>query len=201
MANVKKRLFGVDVSHWQTITECKAVFPSCDFVILKATEGATYKDKTLQSRYDLAQKCGVELFGIYHFYSSFKTPEQNAENFLDTARKYLGNNNMMLICDIEQRHAEVPHIFDTDIITFCEIVEKETGIKPLIYTNSYNVRKMQKCLEKDYGLWVAHYGKQKPNTYMYGNMWALWQYTSKPIDKNYFNGNKKQFLAYCTPKC
>lgn len=192
-----KCLEGVDVSKWQSLAECKRVFPSCDFVILKATEGQSLKDETLDDKMKLAKQCGVELFGLYHFYNSRKTAKQNADNFIETAKNYLGNNDTLLVCDIEQKHAEVLHIFDTEIIEFCNIVFEETGIKPLIYTNSYNVRKMQKCLDNDFGLWVAHYGKTKPNTYMYGNMWAIWQYTNRPLDKNYFNGNKKQYLAYC----
>lgn len=194
----KKYLNGVDVSHWQSDADCKREFPSCDFVIFKATEGKTYKDKTLARKMQIAKDCGVKLFGLYHFYNSKKTATENASNFLETATKYLGNNDTLLVCDIEGQHAQNVDIFYTDIVEFCDIVFEETGIKPLVYTSASNVCKMSKLLEKDYGLWVAHYTKQsKPRTSIYGNMWALWQYTGSPIDRNYFNGTKKQFLAYC----
>lgn len=193
----KKPLYGVDFSHWQTESDCYSHFPSADFVILKITEGETMTDRKFNKYYEIAKSCGVKLFGAYHFYNSLKSPEQNAKNYLNAIKKYLGNDNMLLAVDIEGKHAQKAGIWD-NILAWCNIVEEETGIKPLVYTNADNVQYMQKLFDNDNGLWVAHYtNKSAPRTYMYGNMWAIWQFTDRPLDLDIFNGNENQFKKYC----
>ena len=57
---------------------------------------------------------------------------------------------------------------------------------------------MENIYNANYGLWVAHWNKiiKKPFTGVYP-FHAIWQYTNKPIDLDYFNGNVKQWNAYC----
>ena len=81
---------------------------------------------------------------------------------------------------------------------WCNEVEKVYGKKPLIYCSSWYTKKLRPLLDNNNGLWVAHYtSAKKPTVYTY-HVWAMWQYSSDPYDKDIFNGTKKQFRAYCS---
>lgn len=184
-------LKGYDVSHWNS------TFPVGDFLICKASEGETYHDRMFFKHIDKAKKQGVELFGAYHFARTNTDVTKNAINFV-RAIEYcveLGNN-MLLVLDVEGTDAVRSNTVEW-CLKWCKIVENLTGIKPLIYTSSSITKRFKKLADADYGLWVAHYTKNPKPTFYHWKFWALWQFTNKKTDTNYFNGSKEQYLKYC----
>lgn len=192
MMAAKTKLKGIDVSHhnkYQTID-----FNEYDFVIMKATEGKTYKDPMMDAYIKKLAK--DQLYGFYHF----ARPERNrakdeAANFCKTIGVY--GEEAMLVLDWEAQAVKQPIEWALD---WCNEVEKVYGKKPLIYCSSWYTKKLRLLLDNNIGLWVAHYNKkEKPTVYTYPT-WAMWQYTSEPFDKDIFNGTRKQFEAYCKRK-
>lgn len=188
---------GIDISHWQKnvpkLTEC-------DFVICKASEGATHTDVLFNKHLDECKKRNIAVVGAYHYAKTYNDPVADAYNFYTAIkdRSELGVN-MVLALDIEGED-----IRREGWLQWCEkwldTVYKYTSIRPLIYISASYCKYLQPILNKNYGLWVAHWGAIKPTTGVYP-IWAIWQYTNKlngaNLDGNYFNGGIDQLLKYC----
>ncbi len=191
-------LFGCDVSKWQAN---RVDFSKYDFVIMKASEGKTLKDKYLDAHYDRlhGSKDGKpdekKLYGFYHYaHPENNTPEEEAEFFLSLVGHHAGH--CLFVLDWEGKALKQPISWARK---WLDIVYKKTGVKPLIYVQGSYTKNLQIIKEGDYGLWVAHYNPKggKPTIGVY-DYWALWQYTSVPLDRDYFNGTAEQFKKYCS---
>lgn len=184
-------LKGFDVSHWNkkdTIDK----YSDHDFVIMKATEGKTFVDPDLNKHYEKAKWYGL-LRGYYHFARPDlgNSAEDEAKNYLLNVPEREGALHAL---DVEGMAVMMDNI-DTWSLRWLNYVEAHTGNKPLLYTSQSNLNKFKKVAENGNGLWVARYnvflGSIKP-----WKIWAIWQHTSTPLDKNKFNGNIHQFLKY-----
>ena len=186
----KTKLKGIDISHHNKYAIPD--FAKQDFVIMKATEGITYKDPMMDEY--IAMLKADQLYGFYHF----ARPERNrakaeAANFCNTIAAY--GEEAMLVLDWEAQAVTQPIEW---ALEWCKEVEKIYGKKPLIYCSSWYTKRIKLLLENNIGLWVAHYTKKdKPTIYTYPT-WAMWQYTSEPYDRDIFNGTAMQFRKYCT---
>lgn len=72
------------------------------------------------------------------------------------------------------------------------------GVKPIVYTGTEGLTRFGRAiLANDTGLWFARY-RAKLHKVMYAPypFWALWQYTSSPFDRDYFNGSRAQWDKY-----
>lgn len=189
-------LVGCDMSLWQDDTRVTADY---DFIIFKASEGASIGDPTFNSKLNRAKTVGVDLVGAYHYARTTNTPETDAENFLRRiqARPELGHN-MILALDIEGEDLN-----KSGSIAWCrkwlDIVYNATGIKPVVYISASYTKYCADLFAGDYGLWVAHWGVKNPKVDAW-TFWAFWQYEVRDnLDRDYFNGSKEQFLKYCKP--
>ena len=191
----------IDVSNWQRgeIDLSRLAKLGYDGVMMKATEGKTFKDKSLDYFYDQlhgrrdGKPDAEKLYGFYHYArpDNGNSPEEEAENFLDKVGHHVGY--AMYALDWEGKALDYPIEW---AIEWLDYVYKKTGVKPLLYVQGNQTPYLQKVLNRDYGLWVAHYRVKKPNTGVY-HFYAMWQYTDKPIDKNYFNGDETTWRKYC----
>lgn len=188
------KLIGCDVSHWQQNNRITADF---DFIICKASEGASCGDKTFYQKLDRCAAVGVDLVGAYHYARTTNTPETDAVNFLRRiqARPELGKN-MLLALDLEAEDLKRAGSI-TWARKWLDLVYAETGIKPLLYISASHTKDCQLIADGDYGLWVAHWGVKKPTVNAW-KFWAVWQYAVQDnLDRDYFAGTKEQYLKYC----
>lgn len=207
-------LKGIDISNWQSGLNLSRI--NCDFVILKATEGANFVDRSFQRFYTEARRLEKKS-GIYHFARPGKNaPEKEAEAFLAVSRPYVGE--AILILDWEA----YPLGDTTWAKTWLEYVYQKTGVKPMIYmsesvANSYN---WSAIANQNYGLWVAKYRDNKIdyNYDMSGAgsaprvkwwpVYAMWQWTSTGrldgyggnLDCDIFYGDGRAWDAYAGKK-
>lgn len=166
-----------------------------DFVIMKASEGNGWKDKLLESHFNNLNP--NQVYGFYHYARPDlgNTPEAEAEWFIECIRKYLGSCVMAL--DWEQESLN----YSPDwALRFLEHVYKLTNVRPLLYiqASEENSGKYNKIRDKNYGLWIAHWGVESPSVKHWA-FWAIWQYQGSPLDSNYFNGTKENLKKYGTP--
>ena len=158
--------------------------------MMKATEGKSFEDPMMETYVKALSP--NKLYGFYHFARpEINDPVSEAKNFCSTIGIY-GYDAMLALdweakatkCDIEWA------------IEWLKEVEKKYRKKPLFYCSSFYTKKIQKVLENNNGLWVAHYTKaDKPKVYTYP-LYTMWQYTSEPYDKDYFNGGVAQWHKY-----
>ena len=179
-------LYGVDISNFQPVSPTK--YAGYAFVIVKATEGVTFNDKSFQRHIGNAMQAG-QLVGAYHYARpEYNTAAAEARHFLEVFRPYIGKAVPAL--DWEQKALRYPVKW---ALEWLRIVEAEAGCKPLFY-----VQQSQACMSKyriisdaGYPLWLAQYAKSHGAT-----VWdkvTIWQYTSNPLDKNVFYGDRQDW--------
>ena len=187
-------LKGIDISNHQRGLDLSKI--DCDFVIIKATEGKSYVDKSCDGFFQQALSLGKKL-GVYHFANnSDNTAQQEADWFINNTRGYIGK--AIPVLDWED------DVTDNVLwaLEWLQRVEQAYGCKPLIYMSESVVNRYDwsPVANANYGIWVAKYRDNLPD-YNYdmskaGNMpsikyWstmALWQWTSTGR-LNGWNGN------------
>lgn len=147
------------------------------YVIFKASEGNTMKDKQFKSYWKDAGKAGVRR-GAYHFYRSSKDPRTQARNFIKATGK-LKESDLPPILDIETTHKGYSRkALNENALIWLQTVEKHYGRKPIVYSSdSFISNILSDRIKQTYPLWVARYHDKEPEN---GN-WYMWQFTDKAV--------------------
>lgn len=183
-------LNGIDISNHQNPKNIN--YNQYDFYMIKASEGRTLKDSRLDAHYNRVA-AAHKLYGFYHY----AHPENNdmtaeAKRFLNLVGHHAGR--ALYALDWEGR--ALKYGADKALI-WLNYVYAKTGVRPLFYTSASNTGRYAKIYQKNYGLWVAHYGVSRPKVRGW-KAWAMWQYSdSGNLDKDYFNGDRRTWQAYC----
>ena len=187
-------MLGIDISHWNLGVDLSS--KDIDFVIAKATEGVTLKDRCFRE-YMEKSIANDKLIGMYHF-MSLKNPIEQAKNFLDTIDKYIGQG--ILVLDYEWKCGNMLG-GSYGALQFLEYVKEQCGVKPLIYINKHYLQTYDwnDVAKGDYGLWLADYTTayttlddrvKKSKNISPWNVQAIRQYTSK----GFINGDTTRFI-------
>ena len=189
-------LKGIDVSSWQENMN----FNPYDFVIIKASEGNNWVDPGLNRHFNnlAGNESGKPLndknYGFYHYARPElgETPETEAEWFVSLVGHHA--NHAIFALDWEGNSLKYSPEW---ALRWLDRVYELTKVKPLIYLQASEAMlgKYKIISDKDYGLWVAHWGTEKP---AFGNwsVYALHQYDNTPLDYNYFNGDSETWAKY-----
>lgn len=228
---VGDKVYGIDVSHYQGdinwdnlalfCTDSGRVYrfaPRDDndrrfmqpvlFAYMKATEGATMKDETFDIRMAEADRHGIAK-GAYHFLHLLSPVEDQVKNFLEAVKWNPGDMPPALDIEVDKEiKAHGAAKLRDYTFTWLEMVEKEMGVRPVIYTRE-NIR--DNYLAKDprfdkYKCWIARYHPDGPVK----EEWDIWQLTQTgrvngykgAIDINLYNGDYaafREFLDSLTP--
>lgn len=165
---------GIDVSrHQKTIDWKKVAADNVQFVYIKATEGATYRDPMYKKNIEGAQKEGI-LVGAYHYFRMTSTPEEQFENFKSALKDY--ELDLVPMIDVETSDNKSVKDLQKNLDKFIALVKAEYGVPPMIYgtQRSYNTY----CAPKynNYHLYIGRYGKNSPEIIGKGT-YTIWQYT------------------------
>lgn len=196
-------LNGIDISHHNIdqIRRGTLTISAPDFVIMKATEGKTYRDPRM-AEYLQLMDLDRQGLGFYHYARpETNNPVAEARNFIDSVGTFAGR--AMFALDVEGKSFQLEKApLSGWVLTWLKTVEEETGVKPLVYTGTEGLMKIGTAiLANDTGLWFARYrNKLLKEMYAPYPFWAIWQFTSKPWDCDKFNGNRKQWDAYCAKR-
>lgn len=195
-------MYGIDISHYQGNIDLSK--GKIDFVIMKATEGITLKDKSFHKFCVQSTELGL-LKGCYHFArpdlrGTVSGMEQEAKWFVKVVIEEGMLNNSLLILDWESGHLTNEKL----ATAWVNRVEELTNITPIFYASSsvlskiYNWEIFYRC-----PIWVAKCPTIKPlqagtpykeELYIKNVFWTLWQYSSKGVFPG-FAGNVD--LDYC----
>jgi lysozyme len=193
---------GIDVSkyqsyiYWASVKKMKIDNVTIDFAFIKATEGAYSVDAMYKRNWQLCKQNNITC-GAYHFFIATKDGKQQANHFIKNVTLVKGD--LPPVLDIEEN-------YDVDTKTFIKRIkdcltemEKQYGVKPIIYSyaNFYDTYLSQNFAA--YPIWIAHYTDDKlPNT---NSNWLFWQHSqegkvngiTEKVDFNVFNGNAAAF--------
>lgn len=172
---------GVDFSHYQSETTFNNVIKVYDFIIHKASEGKTLKDKTVIQRMTRLKSLK---HGYYHFaHPELNTVQAEVENFKNTIGSEYYEKGVLLALDWEGKALDCDFQWALD---FCNIVYTETGKHCIIYAQQSYVKRMYS--EYPYW-WVAHYtDSDKDGCKHIPFKEVMVQYVSKPYDMDFFTG-------------
>ena len=181
----------IDVSNHQDGLNLSSL--TADAFIFKLTEGNYFHDKSAPSFIKQAKALNKP-FGLYHFLDGQPIKEQ-AAFFLEAARPYIGE--ALFVLDYESYGKQGPKAAKE----FLEIIYHETKVRPLIYMNESDANEVDwsEVIEGNYGLWVAKYSSNLPNVPQWKE-YAMWQYTSYPLDTSHFYGDLLAWQKYATPE-
>ncbi|MBI6115968.1 glycoside hydrolase family 25 protein [Salegentibacter maritimus] len=190
----EEQVWGIDISHHQQQIDWKkfkALQP--DFVFLKATEGSTHRDSRYKEYKKKAEEQGA-IVGAYHFFSYTSSGKDQARNFLKFAG--LKKGDLPPVLDVEFTSG-MPNkkSVQRELLAFIQFVEKEVGVKPIIYCEcDYFDKYLKSELGDDYILWIADFWRKPRCKYQF------WQKTDKfkhpsfkgTIDYNVYNGSEEK---------
>ncbi|SPO25690.1 probable lysozyme [Ustilago trichophora] len=193
---------GFDISGYQPNPNySSAVANGAKFVIIKATEGTTFKSSSFSSQYNGATNAGL-MRGAYHFaHPDSSSGSAQAKFFLANGGGWTNDGRSLPgTIDLESvsgsstcyglsRSALVSWIQD-----FGNTYKAATGRYPMIYTSSgwWNQCVASSAFAADYPLWVANYGVSSPKIPTGFTYYSFWQYADSgtyPGDQDTWNGS------------
>lgn len=203
-------IYGVDISNnnydYLSAVDFLPLKNKDHFVLMKASEGATYKDRYLDLYYNILHGSSDgrpdphRLYGFYHYarpeYNN--TPLLEAYNFLRLVGHHTGH--ALFVLDVEGAAFNLSKSrLDKWVSEWCQIIIDQTGVKPLIYCSESKTGWFKTAAAMDCGLWCAKWGKDKPKNIKPWEIWALWQHdtTQGNLDCDVFNGDISAWFKYC----
>lgn len=196
-------LKGIDISNWQAGMNLSVSAKGLDFVIIKATEGLNFVDKSCDGFFQQARKLGLKI-GFYHFARNNDAAAE-ARFFRDNTKGY--------------EHLAIPILDWEDgqnvawVNRWVETYHALTGVWPWIYANPWRFN--QGKVNANCGRWVAGYpmngitninygvSNTLPGSYNVGGVCA-WQFSSSVrlpgwnggVDGNVFYGDRTAWDKY-----
>ncbi|MEP6928015.1 MAG: GH25 family lysozyme [Ginsengibacter sp.] len=198
-------IHGIDVSHYQRTVNWKEVKQMTDgdakigFAFIKATEGVGNVDDQFRRNWLKAEEQDI-CKGAYHFFVAGKSGKKQAGNFIEIVN--LKKGDLPPVLDIEQAYGISSIELKKEVAEWLLTIEKQYGIKPVIYTNiDFYKNYLQKDFE-DYPIWIAHY--LQPEKPRIERKWSFWQHNESgrvngiktPVDFNVFSGDSLDFRNF-----
>ena len=183
---------GIDISaHNGVVDFDKVASVGMDFVILKATEGATFKDKNFPTNYRKARKAGLKV-GAYHFFRFDVGGYMQALNLMHSIK---GRRlELPVVIDVEEwsnPRDHTTHDILTRLQTMINTLEAH-GYHVMLYSNKDGFEKFFSQQFAHYPLWLCSFtGAPEAGTM------RLWQFShvgrvsgvDGKVDINTFNGS------------
>lgn len=181
-------LHGVDLSHHNSAEVFDLCLKEEDFIILKATEGRTYRDPMFTYRQPRLVGGDVRR-GYYHYARpENNNPEEEVNNFLAT----IGSDarDALLILDWEGNALRKDFQWALD---WCNILrDKIKNARPILYASASTIRKYANLIqENDLSVWTAHYNYKCANGCVHDGsiVEIMTQYISLGVDRNIFHAD------------
>lgn len=175
---------------------------SIDFVMLKATEGTTFKDSRFHSNYLKARRAGIKAVGAYHFFRFDTDGEMQAINFLNSLQgKTL---DLPAVIDLEE-WSNPQNIATEDVVkrlrAMIECLQRN-GHNVMFYTNKDGYDRFLHGRFDEFPLWICSF--TDPPLGDDNDNWALWQYSHRgwteacnsEVDLSTFNGSREEWLNW-----
>ena len=176
--NTSTMVHGIDVSHYQGRINWDEVAkdPKVNYVYLKATEGVNYIDDTYNFNFQSCKRVGLKV-GSYLFFRPNLPAKAQFDLFVsqvDTKKQ-----DLLPLIDAEVIKGVSISVFQTRLLELCELLEKEYGKKPIIYTgrNFYNKHIYSNSRLRSYKFFIASYSFDEPELYG-GDDYQMWQYSA-----------------------
>lgn len=187
---------GIDISaHNGTVDFGSAAADDIRFVLIKATEGSSFKDPRFMTNYREARKSGLKV-GVYHFFRFDVDGKIQALNFINTIGRL--RIDMPVAIDIEEWAN--PGNIPTDLILerLDDLISHliDSGFNVMLYSNKNGHQRFLKDRNTKLPLWICSIPEAPADM-----DWLLWQYTHQgridgvngSVDINVYNGSTDEW--------
>lgn len=175
---VGSRAQGIDVSHHQGRINWDEVArdPQVTYVYLKATEGVAMTDDTYRYNFQECKRKGIKV-GSYIFFRPNLPARAQFDLFV--SRVETKKQDLLPMVDVEVIKGVSVDLLQARLLELCELLEKEYGKKPLIYTgkNFYNNYIHSNPRLRGYKYFIAAYSPIEP-TLTNNTDYVMWQYSA-----------------------
>lgn len=200
---------GIDISHyqdridWEKLRNASIGNAPVSFVFIKATEGEKLFDDNFNKNFANAKRNDL-IRGAYHFFVPGVDPRKQAAFYLNIAQ--LEPGDLPPVLDIEKKGNLTSEQLRRDVKIWLNLVEKEYGVKPILYTGYKFKMDYLNTPEFDaYPYWIAHYYVEQLK---YKGQWTFWQHTDCGkvsgikgfVDCNIFNGTLQDLMHLTLPE-
>jgi GH25 family lysozyme M1 (1,4-beta-N-acetylmuramidase) len=185
---------GVDVSDYQGNFDWASA--RVQFGYAQVSDGLDSVDWSFEGNWSRMKAAGV-LRGAYQFFEPDQDPTAQA-NMVVSKVGHLGEGDLPAMIDVEVTGGLSGSTIGTRVRTWLEVVEKGTGLRPIIYTGSYFWEDSVGTNLSSYPIWIAAYGPACPSLPADGwSNWTMWQYSDGggSLDHDVFNGSLAQLKA------
>lgn len=176
--NVDTYTHGIDVSHYQGRINWDEVAkePKVGYVYLKATEGTNITDDTYQRNFNECKRVGLKV-GSYLFFRPHLSPRAQFNLFVSTVDTK--KQDLLPLVDAEVIKGVSVSVFQARLLELCELLEREYGKKPVIYTgrNFFNKYICNNSRLLAYKFFIAAYAFDEPDL-SGGHDYVMWQYSA-----------------------
>jgi lysozyme len=192
---------GIDISAFQKqIDWSKLDRREVDFILIKATEGATFKDRSFPDNWHNAGEAKL-IRGAYHFFTFCKPGKIQAQNFIATVP--VATNTLPPIVDLEfsgncQTRLSKAAL-KQELQDYITEIQKVYQQIPILYVTHefYDAYLQHEFVQNP--IWISNFYTQ-PHL-ADGRRWTFWQYSERGrvngignlVDRNVFNGSLEQF--------
>ncbi|WP_396217326.1 GH25 family lysozyme [Flavobacterium sp.] len=205
VANHEGKILGIDVSQyqgtidWENLEAIEEQF-EIKFVVVRATAGSKKVDRNFKKNWRNLSST-VYIQGAYHYYRPDENSTDQANNFIKNVK--LRKGHLPPILDIEKMpKGQSMDKLKEGLLNWLTLVEKQYGVKPIIYTGE---KYFEDFLQEDfpnYKFWIANYNPWKEKI---EDEYLMWQFTEKAqlhginelVDVNVFNGNVEDLKNVC----
>ncbi|WP_339044671.1 glycoside hydrolase family 25 protein [Cardinium endosymbiont of Tipula unca] len=176
---------GIDISHYQGNIEWSKLTPDASgkqFIIAKATEGATYQDPEFLSYWPNMASNGFQL-GAYHVVrvGTGSTPAGQMENLATQLRRadndWVRNKPIISVNAIEASSKDNYELLGCFVKECVNCLKDDYGVTPYIYTSQdfwdEHVKSTPEIV-RECPLWVAMWRVEEPSPKKLPNGWDKW---------------------------
>ncbi len=189
----------VDVYHGDGTVDFGAIKKQgYDGVIIKATQGTTFKDSMCAANYDAAKRAGLHA-GFYHYYNieNYSGVEQ-ALFFLRCIEPFASDYLPAIDVELIDYNNPLPNptALSAAVKSALDTVKNRAG-GSMFYSNPATMRQLKASALGSYPLWIAEYGVDQVKDVTGFGPWTGWQFTPTPMDESVFTD--KVFLTAPPP--
>ena len=192
LVNRNTSTIGVDISAFQGDVDMKKLEEQgISFVYMKATEGSTYQDEKFSANWANAKEVSMPS-GAYHFFSYDSTGAAQAENYMRTVGDDIAGRLIpAVVVDYygdKEKNPPAKEDVVRELTAYLDAIEKQYGVKPIIYTRSDIFEKYLKGSFDNYPYWIS--SLYTPLDWNYHGDWHIWHYLNKGELKGYSGGDR-----------
>ncbi len=183
---------GIDISaHNGLVDFARVAEAGIDFAILKASEGASWRDSCFERNYSAAMAAGLRV-GAYHFFRFDVEGWRQSVNVLGVLQhRHL---DLPVAIDVEEWGNPADYTTEEVVENLRSLVEmlRQNGREPMIYTNKNGYYRFIRGRFDDVALWICSFTSPALAD---SSRWTLWQHSHVgkvpgvcgPVDLSTFN--------------